>query len=152
MTGIYGIHVTGARGQITNLDRLPIPDRSLVDYEKYNRYIGQAMVKCSISLQATRGCPYDCKYCYQIWPKKHVFRSAQNIFEEVQLYYNLGIRKFNFVDDIFNLNIKNSTRFFQLIIENKLDLQLFFPAGLRGDISTKEYIDLMVQAGMENAV
>jgi len=142
--------VTVPRTQVTDLDGLPFPDRSLVDYEAYSRYIGQAMVKNSISMQATRGCPFSCAYCHKIWPKNHVFRSAENIFAEVQLYYNMGIRRFAFIDDIFNLNIKNSERFFRLIIENRLDLQLFFPNGVRGDILTKAYIDLMVEAGTVN--
>ena len=142
--------VTVPRTQVTDLDGLPFPDRSLVDYEAYSRYIGQAMVKNSISMQATRGCPFSCAYCHKIWPKNHVFRSAENIFAEVQLYYNMGIRRFAFIDDIFNLNIKNSERFFRLIIENRLDVQLFFPNGVRGDILTKAYIDLMVEAGTVN--
>jgi radical SAM superfamily enzyme YgiQ (UPF0313 family) len=144
------IHVTGNRQPITDLDSLPLPDRGLVHYDTYNRYIGQAMVKSCISMQATRGCPYNCKYCYRIWPKKHVFRSAQHIFEEVNLYYRLGIRKFAFVDDIFNLNTRNSKRFFQSIIDSNMDVQLYFPAGLRGDLLTADYIDLMVEAGTVN--
>jgi amino acid adenylation domain-containing protein len=143
---------TGLPPQIMqeDFDRLPFPDRSLVDYEKYNRYIGQAMVKHCISLQATRGCPYNCAYCHKIWPKAHVFRSAENIFQEVLAYYRMGVRRFAFVDDIFNLNIENSRRFFQLILENELDLQLFFPNGMRGDILSRDYIDLMVKAGTVN--
>jgi amino acid adenylation domain-containing protein len=142
--------ITCKRPHIDNLDGLLMPDRSLVNYEKYNQYIGQALVKHCISLQATRGCPFKCAYCHNIWPKNHVVRSAENIFAEVQYYYNIGVRRFAFIDDIFNLDIKNSTRFFQLIIENKMDLQLFFPNGLRGDIMTKEYIDLMIEAGTIN--
>jgi radical SAM superfamily enzyme YgiQ (UPF0313 family) len=139
--------LTRPRAHITDLDQLPIPDRSLVNYEKYMQYLGQTMCKNYIALQATRGCPYNCAYCHKIWPKTHVFRSAENIFSELKIYYDMGVRRFSFVDDVFNLNIKNSSRFFQLIIENELDLQLFFPAGLRGDILTKEYIDLMFKAG-----
>lgn len=140
-------HVTAVRPQVADLDSLSIPDRSLVDYEKYNQYIGAAPVKVCVSLLATRGCPYDCAYCHKIWPKKHNYRSAENLFEEVLVNYKLGIRKITIVDDIFNLNVKNSRRFFQLIIENGLDVQLFFTNGLRGDLLTKDYIDLMVKAG-----
>jgi amino acid adenylation domain-containing protein len=140
-------YVTAKRQQITNFDQMPIPDRSLVDYGFYNKKIGQAMFKNSISLQASRGCPYHCLYCHKIWPKKHVFRSAEHIFEEVLLYYKLGVRRFAFVDDIFNLDKKNSSRFFQLVIKNKLNIQIAFPNGVRGDILTKDYIDLMVEAG-----
>jgi len=141
---------TQPRASIVNLDELPIIDRSLVDYEKYHKHIGLTMVKSGITLQATRGCPYDCSYCHKIWNKKHIVRSAENIFSEVKLYYDMGVRRFSFIDDIFNLDVENSSRFFRLVIENNMDIQIFFPAGLRGDILTKEYIDLMVKAGTVN--
>jgi amino acid adenylation domain-containing protein len=140
-------HVTPPRHQITDLDKLPIPDRSLVNYQKYHHYIGEAMIKNSIALHATRGCPYNCAYCHNIWPKNHVVRSAEHIFAELKLYYSMGIRRFVLIDDIFNLDRKNSTRFFELIIREQLEVQLFFPNGLRGDLLTEEYIDLMVRAG-----
>jgi amino acid adenylation domain-containing protein len=139
------IHQTKSRPQITDLDRLPIPDRSLINYEKYNKNIGQMGVNNIIAMQATRGCPFNCLYCHKIWPKSHIFRSAEHIFAEVKIYYDMGVRRFSFVDDIFNLNKENSRRFLELVIKNKLDIQLFF--GLRGDILTEDYIDLMVEAG-----
>ncbi|MFC2155232.1 condensation domain-containing protein [Acidobacteriota bacterium] len=141
---------TKPRQQILDFDSLPFPNHSLLNYRKYNEYIGQAMVKNSISIQATRGCPYKCVYCHKIWPKRHVTRSADKIFEEVRLYYDMGVRRFAFIDDIFNLDRKNSVRFFELIIEHGLRVQLFFPNGLRGDILTESYIDLMVEAGTVN--
>jgi tyrocidine synthetase-3 len=140
--------LTPMRPQIRDLDSLPLPDRSLVNYEKYDPYIGDPMVKNTyITLQATRGCPYNCTYCHKIWPKSHICRSAEHIFEEVRFYYEMGVRRFSFLDDVFNLNIKNSSRFFRMIIDAGLDVQFFFPNGLRGDILTKDYIDLMFQAG-----
>ncbi|MCP5107774.1 MAG: AMP-binding protein, partial [bacterium] len=53
------IHLTAGRPIIKNLDRLPLPNRSLIDYEKYNRYIGQSLVKNNIAMLGTRGCPYN---------------------------------------------------------------------------------------------
>jgi amino acid adenylation domain-containing protein len=138
---------TVSRGQIRDLNSLPFPDRSLVDYEKFNKFIGISMAKNNLALQTTRGCPYNCAFCHKIWPKTHVMRSAENIFEEVKLFYDLGIRQFAIIDDIFNLNRGNSSRFFRLMMDNRLKVQLFFPNGLRGDILTREYIDLMVEAG-----
>ncbi|MGD2088936.1 MAG: amino acid adenylation domain-containing protein [Candidatus Aminicenantes bacterium] len=141
------IHITDPRPPISNPDHLPLVDRSLVNYEKYMSQIGQASVKHTIALQATRGCPYSCAYCHQLWSKKHIVRSAENLFNEVQCNYNLGIRRFTFIDDVFNLNRKNSRKFFEMIIRSRLDVQLFFSSGLRGDVLTREYIDLMVEAG-----
>ena len=142
------IHYTPQRKQITHLDSLPVPNRSMVNYEKYNRYIGQVMVTDIISLQTARGCPYNCAYCSKIWHKKHVFRSAENIFNELMIYYNMGVRRFSIFDDIFNINSENGKKFFKRIIDSNLDIQLFFPNGMRGDILTKEYIDLAVEAGL----
>ena len=141
------VHITPTRPQITDLDSLPFVDRSLVNYEKYSNDIGHASVKHTITLQATRGCPYSCAYCHKIWPKTHVFRSAENIFNEVKFNYDLGIRRFTFIDDVFNLNKENSRKFFEMVIRSRLDMQFFFPNGVRGDILTREYIDLMVEAG-----
>jgi amino acid adenylation domain-containing protein/non-ribosomal peptide synthase protein (TIGR01720 family) len=140
-------HVTTPRQRIVDFDTLPFPNRSLINYEKYNRCIGQAVVKNRILIQASRGCPYDCSYCYRIWPRKQVARSGENLFEEVKLYYDLGIRKF----DIFMMNLKQGRKFFELVIQHRMQhLQLFFPNGFRGDLLTREYVDLMVKAGTVN--
>ncbi|UCH93755.1 MAG: amino acid adenylation domain-containing protein [Candidatus Aminicenantes bacterium] len=142
--------VTPNQTQIKKFDDLPIPDRTLIDYEKYHRFIGEAPVKNSITLQATRGCPYNCLYCHKIWPKTHVARSAGNVFKEISYAYDAGIRRFSFIDDIFNLDIKNSTLLLETIINSNMDVQLFFPNGFRADILTKEFIDLMMAAGTVN--
>ena len=139
--------VTGSRKQIIDLDLHPIPNRRLIDYEKYSSHIGISMAKNTIVMQATRGCPYKCAYCHQIWPKRQVQRSAKHVYDELKMYYDIGYRRFAFIDDCFNLNKENSSRFFQMIIHSGLKVQLFFPNGMRGDILTKEYIDLMIHAG-----
>jgi amino acid adenylation domain-containing protein/non-ribosomal peptide synthase protein (TIGR01720 family) len=144
------VTVTAPRRQIKDLDRLPIPDRRLVRYDKYHRHIGLSMFTNTISIQATRGCPYNCAYCHKIWPKTHMVRSYRHIADEVSRYYDLGVRRFMFVDDIFNLDKENSIGFFNHVVKQGWDLQLFFPAGLRGDILTPAYIDLMVEAGTVN--
>lgn len=145
--GNLRIKVTPPRTHIEKLDSLPMPDRSLIDLKKYRGKIGMASVTNCISLQATRGCPYHCLFCHKIWSKHHVYRSAENIYDEIEFYYKNGVTNFAFIDDCFNLNRKKSDRLFQMIVAHKLDLQLFFPNGLRGDILTPDYIDRMVEAG-----
>ena len=142
------IIISPKRSQILDLDKLPFPDRKLVNYTKYEQYIGEGCVKKGISIIATRGCPYHCLYCHKIWPKKHRMRSAHNIFEEVKGHYDRGYRTFSFLDDIFNLNRHNSETFFTLIIKNNMKIRLLFPNGLRGDILSHDYIDLMAEAGV----
>ncbi|MGE5342659.1 MAG: amino acid adenylation domain-containing protein, partial [Candidatus Omnitrophota bacterium] len=138
---------TPTRSPIREFDALPMPDRRLIDLSRYKDKIGMASVTRCMSLQATRGCPYECLFCHKVWSKKHAFRSAETIFNEVQFYYKQGVRNFAIIDDCFNLNRDNSSRFFRLVIRNRLHIQLFFPNGLRGDLLTPDYIDLMVEAG-----
>jgi amino acid adenylation domain-containing protein len=140
--------VTPCRPQVRELDRLPIPDRTLIDYKRYQKYAGIARTKRAITLQATRGCPFKCAYCHKIWPKTHITRSAEHIFDEIKTCYEAGARKFCFVDDVFNLNIKNASRLFEMIIKNNLDIKIFLTNGMRGDLLTTDFIDLMVEAGV----
>jgi len=127
---------------------LPWPDRSLINFESYSKYCKMSLSRKVVTIQATRGCPYKCIYCHNLWPKTHSRRSSDNIFGEILQCYKAGIRKFSILDDIFNLDIADSLRVFQSIIQHKLKVELYFPNGLRGDILSKEYIDVMVEAGL----
>ena len=139
---------TAERKQINNLDSLPIYNRSLVDYEKYHQYIGHAGVKYSVAVQATRGCPYRCFYCDVYKTTLHHFRrSVSSIFEEVKILADIGIKRIEFIDDIFNVKASDFKAFFRLVLKHKLKLNFFFPSALKGDLLDKEGIDLMVEAG-----
>lgn len=139
--------VTEPREYIKEFDSLPVPDRSLIDIGRYKNKIGMASVNNCISLQTTRGCPYKCLYCHKIWSKNYVHRSEENIYGEIEYYYKRGVTNFAIIDDCFNLDMENGSALFKRIIKNKLKLQIFFPNGLRGDILTPGFIDLMVEAG-----
>lgn len=136
------------RPQIRDLDTLPLVDRSLIDYSAYHRFIGHAGAKHSIAVQATRGCPYRCFYCdvYKT-AEHHKRRSVDSIFNEVRMLHDIGIRRIEFIDDIFNVKKKDFVEFFERVLKHNLDLSFYFPTGLRGDLLDHAAIDLMVEAG-----
>ena len=139
---------TKIQKQVSNLDSLPMYDRSLVNYKDYHKYIGHAGVKHSVAIQATRGCPYRCFYCDVYKTTLHHFRrSVDNIFEEVKMLHDLGVKRIEFIDDIFNVKAKDFKDFFRLVLKHKLKLKFFFPSALKGDLLDQEGIDLMVEAG-----
>ena len=142
------IKITPTRKQINNLDKLPTYDRSLVDYSKYNETIGHAGVKYSMAVQATRGCPYRCFYCDVYKTTLHHFRrTVDSVFEEVKMIAGMGVKRIEFIDDIFNVKAKDFVSFFNKVIQAKLDVSFFFPTALKGDLLTKEVIDVMMQGG-----
>ncbi len=138
---------TPPRPPITDLDTLPIINRSLIDYEAYNQFLGQSTARFSAAIQATRGCPYKCAYCHKIWPKTHIRRSPEHLFAEIEKLHDCGFKRFVFIDDIFNLDRAASRSFFEKVIGHNLQCQFFFSNGLRGDILSHDEIDLMVEAG-----
>ena len=140
--------IGSSKSFVSHLDKLPFVDRTLVDYKKYHKYVGHAGRKNFMAIQATRGCPYKCFYC-DIYKTTviHYRRSVDNIIEECKMISDLGIRRIEFIDDIFNVNIKHCSDFFEKIIKSKLDFEFMFPTGLKGDLLTKDLIDLMFEGG-----
>ena len=139
---------TKTRDQIKNLDELSIYDRSLVDYKKYNKHIGHAGVKNSMAVQATRGCPYRCFYCDVYKTTLHHFRrSVDTIYDEVKMIADMGVKRIEFIDDIFNVKKKDFIEFFRRSARDKLNVSFFFPTALKGDLLDKETIDAMMEGG-----
>jgi len=142
------IHVTKTRAQFNSLDSLPVYDRSLVNYKNYNNRIGHAGVKYSMAIQATRGCPYRCFYCDVYKTTLHHFRrSVDSVFEEVKMIADLGVKRIEFIDDIFNVKKKDFVDFFNRVNKENLNLSFFFPTALKGDLLDKESIDAMMAGG-----
>ena len=139
---------TSTREQIKDLNTLPLYDRSLIDYNKYGKHVGHAGVKHSIAVQATRGCPYRCFYCDVYKTTVHHFRrSPDKIFEEVKMLADIGVKRIEFIDDIFNVKEKDFITFFNMVVKEKLKVKFFFPTALKGDLLTKESIDAMMEGG-----
>ena len=98
---------------IEDLDRLPYPERRLINYDEY-KIDGNVYT----SLIASRGCNLGCRFCAIKEPFR--YRKAENVFGEIEICYNLGIRHFNFEDDNINLN-PQFEKLLDLIIDNLVD-------------------------------
>ena len=96
----------------------------------------------------SRGCPYRCIYCHDVFGKKFRPRSTETVLNEIgELVDDYGCKEIHFVDDIFNLEPDRAAEILQGIIDNGWDLALSYPNGLRGDILSEELVDLMKAAG-----
>ncbi|MDQ7823947.1 MAG: radical SAM protein [Candidatus Eremiobacteraeota bacterium] len=141
---------------VSDLDRLPMPSWELLDHEQYfaMNYYPQVPINLNarrelVSIMTSRGCPYQCIFCHNIFGKKFRARSPGNVVDEIEhLYKNFGIRQFDFRDDIFNLDKQRVLSICELIIERGLDLRFSFPNGLRADIMDEELVLAMKKAGL----
>ena len=123
---------TGDRELIKNLDELPFPALNKVNIRKYNNHPRKRHPISSI--MTSRGCPYDCIFCFHAMGRKWRARSAENVVEEIKWQVSeFGIRELLVYDDGFSLNRKRAEKICDLIISNNINIILQFPNGLRVD-------------------
>lgn len=137
---------------IENLDVLPYPDWDAIHLEDYKEFTPQSLFLSGhvyMSLFTSRGCPFHCTFCHNIFGKKFRAHSPERVLEEIKyLNYSLGIVNFEIIDDIFNFDRTRAIAIMQGIIENNLKIRLFFVNGVRGDMLDEELIDLFAKAGV----
>lgn len=133
---------TDERLDISNLDEIPFPLRSLIDSDKYYSILGKN--KVMTTLISSRGCPYRCSFCST--PKgKYRMRSPGNIVDEIEECVRSGINEVHFVDDTFNLSTDRVNDICDEIIRRGLKIDWSF----RGHIDkiTKQLLLRVKQAG-----
>ena len=127
------VHISEKIVLISDLDALPSPDRTLINYKNY-----KFRKKIYASLITSRGCSWGCKFCAIRTPFRR--RAGKNIFSEIEEAYRLGIRHFNFEDDNINLN-PDLERILDFILENFIkrnkEISISFMNGVMGGLSKK---------------
>lgn len=85
-----------------NNQRIKIWDKFLSNLESGKKeYISKNTV-FPLLIETTRGCPYKCTFCnYGIYGSKVRYKSAVNIYSEIDELYRLGVRKIGFWDSTF---------------------------------------------------
>jgi radical SAM superfamily enzyme YgiQ (UPF0313 family) len=87
---------------VEDLDTLPMPARHLIDIHKYHSVLNKKPVT---SILTSRGCPYQCQFCYQPhYGKRWRARSAENVVEEMAQIAKMGIGEIEIMDDTFTFN------------------------------------------------
>jgi len=77
---------TPRRPLIQDVDRLPFPARDLLDIERYRQAWLSAHDHFSLSIIATRGCPYGCSWCQKsVFGRSFRPRSPQSVANEMAL-------------------------------------------------------------------
>lgn len=148
----------GDKRIIVNAQHVPIdpetlsyPAWDLIDMDSYFRRrsmatLGQRRYMC---LFTSRGCPYHCSYCHNIFGKRFRARSVDSIINEIKtLQERYDIHEFEIIDDCFNFDRKRTVEFFQRIIDEKLQVKFSFPNGVRTDLLDESIIVMMKQAGV----
>jgi len=139
------------RPTIEDVDSIPIPAYQLLDMDRYAeadsaRYTPK--YKRATQIFTSRGCPWHCTYCHDLFGKHFRARSPENVLEEMRLLYDTyHIQEFMVEDDIFNFDMDRAKKICDLIIESGMKVALQFGNGIRLERMDEELVHKLAAAG-----
>lgn len=137
---------------LPQMDELPLPAYHLLDLEPYIRLQLSECVRPGsrpIQILTSRGCPYRCIYCHNLFGKRFRGRSPENVLREILLLNSsYGIDEFLVHDDIFNFDMDRAREIFRLVLNSRLKVGFSFPNGLRAEFMDEDLMGLMAAAGV----
>lgn len=143
--------VNPPRPPIEDVDRIPLPSYHLLDLDRYavaESARHTPRYKRAIQIFTSRGCPWHCTYCHDLFGKKFHARSPEHVLAEMKmLYYDYRIQEFMIEDDIFNFDMDRAKRICDLIVESGMEVALQFGNGVRLERLDKELIEKLAAAG-----
>lgn len=108
---------------ISDLDGIPIPDRNFINNHLYTCSLGTERTVATV--MSSRGCPYQCTFCY-CPTKKYRIRSVNSIIEELSDIAKRGITEVFFFDDLFNSSSERVISISQGILDEGLRIKWSF--------------------------
>lgn len=134
----------GNRSFIDQLDSLPFPAYNNFELEKYFCYKDRLL-----PLITSRGCPHHCIFCSVnlCMGRKFRPRSAENVVNEIEYWYDQGWRKFEFHDDNFSSDIDRAKRICDLLVRKNLGIEWGLPNGVRADRLDEKLLEKMKASG-----
>lgn len=158
------IRKTDIRPPIKDLDNLSLPAWDLFPMDIYlknpvgapnrNKWIDGSVddtTPLSMNLYATRGCPYQCIYCYHdFMGQGYRYRSPENVLREIKiLYERYNIPYFHFIDDEFVMNRKFIYEFCKLleVFNKEIEQKITWGCAGRVNLMTQDLIATMADAG-----
>ncbi|RLG84307.1 MAG: radical SAM protein [Thermoprotei archaeon] len=142
------------RDFIWDLDKLPFPMFEIFDKKHYTMGLLDPNGS-TITIETSRGCPYNCDYCSvtKMWGGVWRFKSVKRVLEELKRIYELGYKWVFIVDDNFIVPVKKfleeKIRLLKEIIRKGFN-KLRFIIQLRADFVAKnrEIANLLYDAGV----
>ena len=139
------------RPAIEDVDSIPFPSYHLLDLDRYVEAESArftAKYARSIQIFSSRGCPWHCTYCHDLFGKTFRPRSPENLLAEIKmLYEKYNIQEFMVEDDIFNFDMDRAKKICDLIVEEGLEIGLQFGNGVRLERLDEELMQKLAAAG-----
>jgi anaerobic magnesium-protoporphyrin IX monomethyl ester cyclase len=138
---------TANRKHCSDLDSLPLPARDLLDLEKYRKAWRERHGFFSLSIIATRGCPYGCKWCQKsVFGRSFRPRSPEAVAGEMQLIKEqYDPDQLRIVDDVMGIDRAWVRKWHDAVLAR--DAVVPFECLSRVDLMDEEMVRLLREGG-----
>ena len=130
-------------------DRLPVNNLDEISFPRYHKFKMKDYSK-QIPIHSSRGCVYQCTFCpNKLIARKYRARSEKNFVDEIEYWYQKGIRQFAIDDDNFALKKSRVYAICDEIEKRGLkDLFIRCSNGLRADSVDRQLLARMKEIGV----
>jgi len=139
---------TGPCVWLSDLDRLPIPARDLVDFNRYHLGGETTGTRRVATISSSRGCPYRCAFCASefYFSKRYRARSAASVLGEIErLVSEYRIDGLYFREDCFTVDRARVVEICEGLLRRKISL--VWECEARADTIDPELLRIMREAG-----
>jgi radical SAM superfamily enzyme YgiQ (UPF0313 family) len=138
---------TPRRSLIEDVDRIPLPARDLIDLEPYREAWRSHHGYFSMSLMATRGCPFSCSWCQKaVFGRSYRSRSPASVADEMRLikerYRPDQVR---IIDDVLGIDRQWVRQWHDAVLDR--DAVIPFECLSRVDLLDEEMVLLLQEVG-----
>lgn len=136
---------------VEDLDLLPMPAYDLIDLKRYWKVQSITPIprRKYISMVTSRGCPYGCMWCHNIFGRGFRAHSPERVVEEIKYFTEkYSANDIEFLDDCFNLKRQRVLDFSEQLLSKVGPVRIAFPNGVRADLLDEACIDALVESGL----
>ncbi|MFH1523133.1 MAG: radical SAM protein [Patescibacteria group bacterium] len=136
-----GLVTTEPRPLIENLDSIPFPDRDILRIKRGD----------SIYMFTSRGCPYQCRFCFssRFWNTVRFF-SAEYVVSEIKyLVSKYSPLRITFCDDLFIADKERLKKIVSLMKAQSFYKKIKFTISVRANLINDETAKLIKEMGVD---
>lgn len=136
---------------VKNLDDLPMPDWSILNWNLYN--LGLSDHGRSATIETSRGCPFPCTFCSVsvLWDRSQRFKSPDRLMEEMRNLDAHGVHQLVFGDDNFGAKPQRDMELFDRMLAEGLDMSWWCFIRVDTVLRRPEFVKQAARAGLRFA-
>jgi anaerobic magnesium-protoporphyrin IX monomethyl ester cyclase len=129
-----------------DLDRFPMTAWDLMPVQDYHCL---TLLKPFATMVTTRGCPWHCGYCSQVYSEKLRFRGIEHVVDEMEYLERVhGVKEIVFFDETFTIGKRRMRKFAEEI--GRRNLKVKFNIRARVDTVDREVVRALKKAGLRS--